>query len=79
MKYLVFVFVFLVTLSTNANEQNSFEEQVDMAPWSDKVAVFTGGRVKSFETFSRSFMTYILGTKNFEGQSPTFTYFDIRY
>ncbi|MBT5364936.1 MAG: cytochrome c biogenesis protein CcsA [Phycisphaerae bacterium] len=77
MKYLVFVFVFLVTLSTNANEQNSFEEQVDMAPWSDKVAVFTGGRVKSFETFSRSFMTYILGTKNFEGQSPTFTYFDM--
>ncbi|MDP7008345.1 MAG: cytochrome c biogenesis protein CcsA [Phycisphaerales bacterium] len=55
----------------------SFEDQVDMKPWGDQVAVFTEGRVKSYETFARSFMPYIMGSKKFEGQDATFTYFDM--
>jgi len=54
-----------------------FEDQVDMTPWSDRVAVFTEGRVKSFETFSRSYMPFIMGSRSFEGQEASFTFFDM--
>ena len=60
-----------------ASQPITFEEQVDMKPWGDQVAVFTEGRVKSYETFARSFMPYIMGSKKYNGQSATFTYFDM--
>jgi cytochrome c-type biogenesis protein CcsB len=48
-----------------------------MSPWSDRVAVFTDGRVKSFETFARSYMPYIMGSRKYQSQEATFTYFDM--
>lgn len=77
MKYILTLVVLLVSCTVNASEPATFEEQVDMTPWSNNVAVFTNGRVKSFETFARSFMPYVMGPRSFEGQSPTFTYFDM--
>ncbi len=77
MKFLATLFVFLFSSYTLATEETPFETQVEMTPWSDNVAVFTNGRVKSFETFARSFMPYIMGPRKFEDQSPTFTYLDM--
>jgi cytochrome c-type biogenesis protein CcsB len=77
MKYLTTLFILLFSCHSFSADTPSFETQVDMTPWSDNVAVFTNGRVKSFETFARSFMPYITGPRKFEGQSPTFTYFDM--
>jgi cytochrome c-type biogenesis protein CcsB len=77
MKHLITLFVLLISMSVQASGPASFEEQVDMTPWSDNVAVFTNGRVKSFETFARSFMPYVMGPRSFNNQSPTFTYFDM--
>ena len=53
------------------------EKLVDMTPWSDQVAVFTEGRVKSYETFARSYMQHISGTRLIDGQPATFTFFDM--
>ena len=77
MKYVATLFVLLFAINASALQEKSFESQVNMAPWSDNVAVFTNGRVKSFETFARSFMPHITGSRKFEGQSPTYTYFDL--
>ncbi len=77
MKYIATLFILLFSCHSFAKETTSFEAQVDMTPWSDSVAVFTNGRVKSFETFARSFMPYIMGPLKFESQSPAFTYFDM--
>jgi cytochrome c-type biogenesis protein CcsB len=76
-KIITILIIFLVTGFSVAATPATFEERVDMTPWGDQVAVFTEGRVKSYETFARSFMTYIMGTKSFEGQDATFTYFDM--
>lgn len=71
--------LFLLAVSTfaTASEPASFETRVDMTSWSDGVAVFTEGRVKSYETFARSFMPYIMGSRKYENQDATFTYFDM--
>ena len=52
-------------------------EQIDITPWSNQVAVFTEGRVKSYETFARSYMQYISGSKSIDGQPATFTFLDM--
>ena len=71
------LFLLIVTGSSFAAPRPTFEEKVDMTPWGDQVAVFTEGRVKSYETFARSFMPFIMGSKKFEGQEATFTYLDM--
>ncbi len=76
-KMITILFLLVVTGKSLASNPATFEEQVDMTPWGDQVAVFTEGRVKSYETFARSFMPYIMGSKKFDGQSATFTYFDM--
>jgi cytochrome c-type biogenesis protein CcsB len=76
-KMITSLFLLVLTASSLASQPPTFEEQVDMTPWGDQVAVFTEGRVKSYETFARSYMPFIMGTKKFEGQSATFTYFDM--
>ena len=76
-KMITILFLLVVTGKSLASNPATFEEQVDMTPWGDQVAVFTEGRVKSYETFARSFMQYIMGSKKFDGQSATFTYFDM--
>mgnify|MGYP007026214217 FL=1 len=77
MKFLATLILLALTWSATAAEPATFEEQVDMSSWSDGVAVFTDGRVKSYETFARSFMPYIMGPRKFENQSATFTYIDM--
>jgi cytochrome c-type biogenesis protein CcsB len=76
-KIILILFLLIVTGFSFAANQPTFEEEVDMTPWGDQVAVFTEGRVKSYETFARSFMPYIMGTRKFEGQGATFTYLDM--
>ena len=74
------IIAFLSTLfvtSVAFTQSEKFSESVDISPWSDQVAVFTDGRVKSFETFARSYMPYIFGSRSFDSQDATFTYFDM--
>ena len=54
----------------------SFESQVDMTPFNE-VAVWDGGRIKSWESFSRSMMQFVSGSRKIDGQSPAFTYLDM--
>ncbi|MDP7006060.1 MAG: cytochrome c biogenesis protein CcsA [Phycisphaerales bacterium] len=77
MKRLIAIVVLFISFTAHAETQSGFSTKVNMAPWSDSVAVFTNGRVKSFETFARSFIPYIMGPRKFDNQSPTFTYFDM--
>ena len=77
MKNCVAIFLFLLSLVSPFAQGDEFSKTVDMSPWSDRVAVFTDGRVKSFETFARSYMPYVLGTQKYQSQDATFTYFDM--
>ena len=77
MKFVTTLLLFAFSSTLFAADPTSFEDQVDMTPWSDRVAVFTEGRVKSFETFSRSYMPFIMGSRSFDGQSASFTFFDM--
>jgi len=77
MKKHIALFLFLLSIVLPTSRAEEFSQSVDMSPWSDRVAVFTDGRVKSFETFARSYMPYIMGSKKFQSQDATFTYFDM--
>ena len=77
MKNLFSFIIFLASCSTAFATPSNFAQSVDMTPLSDNVAVFTDGRVKSFETFARSYMPHIFGSRSFEGQEASFTYFDM--
>ena len=77
MKFCLTLLIILASATVSFAQSTEFEESVDMTSWSDRVAVFTGGRVKSFETFARSYMPFIMGSRSFEGQDATFTYFDM--
>ena len=76
MKHLLTIILFTLSLGSQAIAQPA-EAKIDMTPWGDQVAVFTEGRVKSFETFARSYMQYISGTRLIDGQPATFTFFDM--
>ena len=56
--------------------ETTFETQVDMTPFNE-VAVWDGGRIKSWESFSRSMMQFVSGSREIDGQSPAFTYLDM--
>jgi cytochrome c-type biogenesis protein CcsB len=77
MKYIFSVFILVFAFGASAQDATTFESRVNMEPWSDNVAVFTNGRVKSFETFARSFMPHIIGPHRLESQDETYTYFDL--
>ncbi len=77
MKKGIALILFLLSSATSFAQSTEFEDSVDMSPWSDRVAVFTDGRVKSFETFARSYMPYIMGSRKYQSQEATFTYFDM--
>ena len=77
MKKCIALILFLLTSSTLFAQPVEFVDSVDMSPWNDRVAVFTDGRVKSFETFARSYMPYIMGSQKYQAQEATFTYFDM--
>ncbi len=57
---------------------NAFASQVDLSPLA-KVAVYFNGRLRSFDSFTQSMMRSISGSRKVDGQSPTFTYFDLAF
>ena len=57
-------------------EPQTFESQVDLSPFNE-VAVWQDGRIKSWESFSRSMMQFVSGSRKIDGQSPAFTYLDM--
>jgi hypothetical protein len=74
----VFLLITLCIAGFSATSQgDDLSTQIDIAPWSNQVAVFTEGRVKSYETFARSYMQYISGSKLIDGQPATFTFLDM--
>ncbi|MBG84639.1 MAG: hypothetical protein CMJ40_08850 [Phycisphaerae bacterium] len=64
------------SVQVEPDQEISFESQVDMAPFNE-VAVWDGGRIKSWESFSRSMMQFVSGSRKIDGQSPAFTYLDM--
>jgi cytochrome c-type biogenesis protein CcsB len=54
----------------------TFAQQVDLAPLA-RVAAYTNGRVKSLESFTRTQMQFVSGSRQINGQTPMFTYFDL--
>ena len=60
-----------------AAQPAQFHEDVDLTEFSTRVAVWTDGRVKSYETFARSFMPFVAGPRAIDGQDATFTLLDM--
>ena len=79
MKKLLAVLVLFVCSSQLYALESEFSRDVNVTPLGDKVAVFTDGRVKSFETFTRSYMPFISGSKTIDGQTISFTYLDMMF
>jgi len=57
---------------------SSFAEQVDLSPF-NKIAVQADGRLRSFESHATSFMGYVTGRRQIDGQSHGFTYLDMMF
>jgi len=53
-----------------------FLDAVDLTPF-HAIAVHTGGRLKSYESFVRGLMTAVTGAKEINGQPLSKTYFDL--
>ncbi|MCZ6836083.1 MAG: cytochrome c biogenesis protein CcsA [Planctomycetota bacterium] len=62
--------------TTESNSSQSFEQAVDLSAFG-AVAIHSQGRVKSFDSFASSFMAAIAGSRQIDGQSDAFTYFDL--
>ncbi|MEM7230106.1 MAG: hypothetical protein AAF432_14965, partial [Planctomycetota bacterium] len=56
----------------------TFLDQVDLTPL-DEVAVYTQGRLKSFESFVRELMQFVTGGKSIDGHPLGVTYFDLMF
>lgn len=63
---------------TEADAPVTFAAQVDLTPLAG-VAVHTGGRLKSFGSFSQEVMGWVSGPRRIAGQSPEFTYLDLLF
>ena len=63
-------------ITSGAKVQPSFSGEVDLDPL-DTLAVWQDGRLKSFDSFTRSIMQFITGPRMIDGQSPSFTYMDL--
>ena len=79
MKNFLAILVLFICSSQLCALESEFSRDVNIAPLGDKVAVFTDGRVKSFETFTRSYMPFISGSKRIDGQTISFTYLDMMF
>src|SRR4051812_10416165 len=53
-----------------------FARAVNLKPLS-ALAVYTEGRVKSFDSFARGSMQFVTGAQRVNGQSASFTYLDL--
>ena len=76
MAIILCVFLFSPATGQSPDEPLSFEEQVDLAPLNE-VAVWQDGRIKSWESFSRSMMQFVTGPRQIDGQPASFTYLDL--
>ncbi len=77
MKHILLIFSLCSALYSVQAHGDDIAETIDISPWSNQVAVFTEGRVKSYETFARSYMQHISGSKLIDGQPATFTFLDM--
>jgi cytochrome c-type biogenesis protein CcsB len=59
-----------------ASPDDPFLAEVDLAPLGS-IAVYTNGRLKSFESFAREMMTHITGAKRINDQPLGVTFFDL--
>ena len=80
---IVGVFIVIVILSAVMNRaprpiQSEFAQSVDL-PRLSNIAVQHNGRLKSFDSFARSMMKFVSGPRSVNGQSSTFTYFDLMF
>ncbi len=55
-----------------------FLAQIDLEPF-ESIAVFHGGRLKSYESFSTEIVSYISGQKRIENQPHSLTYLDMLF
>lgn len=58
--------------------RSAFAKSVDLTPLST-VAVQSGGRLKSFDSFARSGMKFVSGSRSINGQPAAFTYLDLLF
>ncbi|MBG80715.1 MAG: hypothetical protein CMJ39_08425 [Phycisphaerae bacterium] len=76
---MIIILVLLTSLFAQAQTESeglTFEQSVDLAPLNE-VAVWQDGRIKSWESFSRSMMQYVSGSRNIDDQTAAFTYLDL--
>ncbi len=79
-----FILMLTVLLTASAStsgaddnvESRPFPHGVDVSPL-DVVAVWQGGRIKSYDSFARSIMQSITGPREIDGQSDPLTYLDL--
>jgi cytochrome c-type biogenesis protein CcsB len=64
--------------NTQPAPAQSFAQAVDLTALG-AVAVHSQGRVKSLDSFTRSAMQLVSGSRNLDNQSTTFTYFDMMF
>ncbi len=58
--------------------RSEFAQAVDLEDWG-RLAVHHEGRIKSFDSFARTMMSYVTGPRLIAGQSPAFTYLDLAF
>lgn len=54
----------------------AFEDLVDLSAFGT-IAVHSQGRVKSFDSFATGMMQFVMGSRQIDGQSSSFTYLDL--
>jgi len=69
--------LFLAVVQTQIFANPSPPNEIDISSWSNNVAVFSEGRVKSYETFARSYMQQITGPRLVDNQPSAITFLDM--
>ncbi len=59
-------------------ESSLFQQELDLSPLA-QIAVYSEGRLKSFDSFANALMFYISGPRKVEGQPHTFTLLDMMF
>ncbi|MGI9015364.1 MAG: cytochrome c biogenesis protein [Phycisphaerales bacterium] len=76
------MFTMVISAATSTGQDRKgpadFEQSIDLASLG-KLALSDNGRLKSLDSYTRAVMQAISGSKLVNGQSPTFTYFDLMF
>lgn len=64
--------------SEKEDRRSEFARAVDLEAWGT-LAVHHEGRLKSFDSFARTMMTFVTGPRRYRDQSPSFTYLDLAF